>query len=188
MFNTVIVPLDGSAHAEAALPFARDEAARHDAGIVLVHVVYRPEPHPTVVSHGGPLPPVFPWPTKDGERKVERAARYLTEAIARHGLEAGTQKRVPCGETVPRILAEAARCDSPLIVLTTGDPTGGARPPVSEVARRLMLNGRVPVLAVRNPPGPPDRPEPADFRPLPGRARATAEHLVARYPARVWRR
>lgn len=152
MFGTVIVPLDGTAHAEAAIPYAVDEATRHGAALVLVHVVFRPEPRAATVRHGGPLPPAFPWPTRDSERKIERATHYLAQTIERHGLGPATQGLVLTGEPVPRILAEAHRHDRPLIVLTTGDADDSERPPVSEIARRLMLNGTVPVLAVRFPP------------------------------------
>ena len=44
MFETVIVPLDGSPHAEFAIPYAIDEARRHQAKMVLIHVIPRPEP------------------------------------------------------------------------------------------------------------------------------------------------
>jgi nucleotide-binding universal stress UspA family protein len=148
MFGTVIVPLDGSAHAEAAIPYARDEATRHGAALVLVQVVYRPEP---CVPRSGPPPPQFPWPTRDSERRIEQATRYLADAIERFGLGPSTKGLVLVGEPVPRILAEASRHDRPVIVLTTGDPSATDKPPVSEIARRLMLNGTIPVLAVRSP-------------------------------------
>ena len=152
MFATVIVPLDGSAHAEAAIPYAREEATRHGAKLVLVHVVYRPEPCDPTVHRSGPLPPAFPWRTRDTERKMQWAERYLTETIERHRLGPRARGMVLAGEPVPRILAEASRHDRPVIVLTTGDASAGVKPPVSEVARRLLLNGSVPVLAVRFPP------------------------------------
>ena len=152
MFGTVIVPLDGSAHAEAAIPYAIDEARRHNAELVLAHVVFRPEPCPTAVQRRGPSPPVFPWPTSDGEQKVRRAKHYLAETVERYGLGPNTRGVVLVGELIPRILVEASQHDRPVIVLTTGDASGDEKPPVSEIARRLMLNGTVPVLAVRFPP------------------------------------
>ena len=152
MFGTVIVPLDGSAHAEAAIPYARDEAARHNAELVLAHIVFRPERCATTVQRGGPLPPVFPWPTREGEQKVRRANHYLAETIERYGLGPNARGVVLVGELIPRILAEASLHDRPVIVLTTGDASGDEKPPVSTVATRLMVNGTVPVLAVRFPP------------------------------------
>ena len=152
MFGTIIVPLDGSAHAEAAIPYARDEAARHNAELVLTHTVFRPEPRAAAVQRGGPLPPVFPWPTRDGEQKVRWATHYLAETIERYELGPNVRAVVLVGELVPRILAEASQHDRPVIVLTTGDASGGEKPPVSTVATRLMVNGTVPVLAVRFSP------------------------------------
>src|SRR5688572_23770225 len=114
MFGTVIVPLDGSAHAEAAIPYARDEATRHNARLVLVRLVYRPEPCATTAPRRGPLPPAFPWPTLDGERKVRWAKHYLTGTIERYGLGPEAHGVVLVGEPVPRILAEATRHDRPV--------------------------------------------------------------------------
>ena len=39
MFCRILVPLDGSATAEAVLPFARDEARCHNATVVLIRVI-----------------------------------------------------------------------------------------------------------------------------------------------------
>ncbi len=152
MFETIIVPLDGSAHAEAAIPYALEEARRHNAEIVLARVVYRPEPCPTAISRGGPVPGSFLWPTPESDLEVRRAARYLSAAIERYHLGPRARGEVLIGETVPRLLAEARRSTYPVIVLTTGDASEGAKPPLSNIARRLMVHGTVPVLAVRRPP------------------------------------
>jgi nucleotide-binding universal stress UspA family protein len=152
MFATIIVPLDGSAHAEAAIPYALEEARHHNAEIVLVRVVYRPEPCPTVLSRGGPAPGTFAWPTSDSELEVRRAARYLSAAIERYRLGPRARGEVLIGETVPRLLAEASRSPDPMIVLTTGDASEDSTPPLSNIARRLIVDGRVPMLAIRHPP------------------------------------
>ncbi len=159
MFETIIVPLDGSAHAEAAIPYALDEARRHNAEIVLARVVYRPEPGPTTNPHGGPAPGSITWPTTEDDLAIHRAARYLADTIQRYHLGPRARGAVLVGETVPRLLAEADRSAHPVIVLSTGDATDGGTPPLSNIARRLMVAGTVPVLAVRYPPD--DTPCPA---------------------------
>jgi nucleotide-binding universal stress UspA family protein len=154
MFETVIVPLDGSAHAEFALPYARDEAFRHGARIVLIHVLPRPGLPPTPIAHGGPAPVCSIWPAAALERE-EREERdwldYLDGVRERYALPENTRTVVGVGDPTCRLLDEARTYPQPLIVMTTGDATGYGRPPLSEVARRALLAGTVPILAVREP-------------------------------------
>ena len=149
MFSTVIVPLDGSPHAEAAVPFAVDEARRHGASLVLVRIVVRPEPCGAGARSGGPAPSTVPWPEPEIDLETRDAGHYLADTIKRHQLGPDVQGSVLVGDPATRVLAEAARFDHPVIVLTTGDSTDGATPPLSEVARRLMVAGTIPVLGVR---------------------------------------
>lgn len=152
MFATVIVPLDGSTHAEAALPYAVDEARHHDAKLHLVRVVVRPEIAVTGVRHCGPAPQPAQWPAQEIERETAEATSYLFTVKDRYRLHPSTTMSVLVGDPVPRLRAEIRRHPRPLIVLTTGDATTGARTPLSEVARRLLVIGAFPILAVRFAP------------------------------------
>ena len=106
MFDTVIVPLDGSPHAEVALPYAIDEARRHGAALVLVHVVPRPEPCTGTARRSGPLPWQGDWPAAE-IAPAERAARaYLKGVVRRFGLDPGTKVRVAVGDPGVRLAAE----------------------------------------------------------------------------------
>ena len=77
MFETVIVPLDGSPHAECALPYAIDEARRHQATMVLLHVIPRPEPCTSTVRGSGPVPWQGEWPFEDLDRGKARRRGLL---------------------------------------------------------------------------------------------------------------
>lgn len=152
MYDTIIVPLDGSAHAEAALPAAIEEARRHRATIVLLNVVTRPEapaadPH---VQHGGPRRCAEAWCAESVAAATEAGRRYLESVGERYVLPPLTAIRVVAGEPVRRILAEVGYWPRPLLVITTGDVSGNARTPLSEVARRLLVDGSAPVLGVRH--------------------------------------
>lgn len=144
MFSTVIVPLDGSPHAEAAVPYADDEARRHGAEFVLVRVVNRPEVCVAPGIRGGPAPAVAAWCAAEIDAETRQAER--------HWLGSGTRTIVEVGDPVTRLLAEAGTVDDPLIVMTTGDAADRAKAPLSEVARRLIVAGVVPFLGVRLPP------------------------------------
>ena len=152
MFETVIVPLDGSPHAEVALPYAIEEAGRHGATIVLIHVIPRPEPCTSPVRRSGPLPWQGEWPFDELEGAKRKADAYLRGVVARYGLAPDTPLCVAVGDPGVRVAAEAARRPRPLVVMLSGDRTRDAHPPLSLVTSRLLVAGAVPVLSIRYPP------------------------------------
>jgi nucleotide-binding universal stress UspA family protein len=152
MFETVIVPLDGSPHAEYAIPYAIDEARRHLAKMVLVHVIPRPEPCTSTARRSGPLPWQGEWPEADIELAKRRAKSYLHDVVTRYALDPGTRLCVAVGDPGVRVAAEAARHRKPLVVMLTGDRTRDTRPPVSLVTSYLLIAGAVPVLGIRHLP------------------------------------
>jgi nucleotide-binding universal stress UspA family protein len=152
MFETVIVPLDGSPHAEFAIPYAIDEARRHQAKIVLVHVIPRPEPCQSIVRRSGPLPWQGAWPAEEIGPATRTAEAYLQGVVTRYGLDPTTSLCVAVGDPGVRVVAEAKRHKRPLVVMLTGDSTRESRPPLILVARYLLIAGTVPVLGIRQPP------------------------------------
>jgi nucleotide-binding universal stress UspA family protein len=150
MFATIIVPLDGSADAEVALPFAIEETGRHGARLVLVRVLPRPEPAIANRNHGGPTPLIPTWPLHEMAVDERRSIAYLRDVCRRFGLGIDTRLVVAVGEPGLRLLAEARMHLRPLVVLVTGD-AAGPRSPLSGLARRLLTSDGVPVLAVRQP-------------------------------------
>ena len=150
MFRTIIVPLDGSAHAEAAVPYALAEARDHGAALVLVRVVARPEPCENTIGHGGPAPGPIVWPRAELVAAEGEAVRYLQDVRRRFGLGPGTTMVVMVGEPCRRLVAEIRRHPRPLVVMTTGDPAFSPTPHLSELAHRLLALGLAPVLAVRD--------------------------------------
>ena len=121
MFDTVIVPLDGTPHAEAALPYAIDEARRHGATLVLMHVIPRPEPCPSTVRRSGPLPQQVALPAQEITAAEQEASVYLQEIVTRYALDQGTRLCAAAGDPGVRVAAEAARHARPLVVMLTGN-------------------------------------------------------------------
>ena len=157
MFETVIVPLDGSPHAEFAIPYAIDEVQRRQAKLVLIHVIPRPEPCMSPVRRSGPVPWQGEWPFEDLDSAKRDAQAYLQDVVARFALDPGTTLCVAVGDPGVRVAEEAMRHERPLVVMLTGDRSREARPPLSLVARYLLIAGAVPVLGIRQPP-PSDHP------------------------------
>ncbi len=151
MFETVIAPLDGTAHAEFALPYAVDEARLHGATLVLIRVIPRPEPCSTTYRKSGPLAWQGEWPFEDLEPTKRETLMYLRTVVTRFGLDPATELRVAVGDPGVQVTAEAKRHPSPLVVMLTGDCTREQCPPMSLVASYLMIAGTVPVLGLRTP-------------------------------------
>jgi nucleotide-binding universal stress UspA family protein len=152
MFETVIVPLDGSPHAEFALPYAIDEARRHQATIVLLHVIPRPEPCTSTVRGSGPRPWQGEWPFEDLDAVKRDAEAYLRDVVTRFALGPETTRCVAVGDPGVRVAAEVTRHEQPVVVLLTGDSSRERRPPLSLVTHYLLIASAVPVLAIRYPP------------------------------------
>ena len=98
MFETVIVPLDGSPHAEFAIPYAIDEVQRRQAKLVLIHVIPRPEPCMSPVRRSGPMPWQGEWPFEELDTAKRNAGAYLQDVVTRFGLDPGTRLCVAVGD------------------------------------------------------------------------------------------
>lgn len=152
MFSTVIVPLDGSPHAEFAISCAVDEARRHGARLVLMHVIARPEPC-TTVRKSGPYAWQGEWPFEELSQEKRDALAYLNDVVRRFALDPATTLRVEVGDPGVRV-TDVAKCyPKPLVVMLTGDCTRESCPPLSLVASFLMIAGTTPVLGIRQPCG-----------------------------------
>ena len=149
----LLVPLDGSAFAEAALPHAAKLAQALGGSILLVCAV---------------APPVRPYndmmaiPTgtdEDMDRLVEeerkRAERYLASAgerLLQSGLSVET---VVCkGAPADTILQQALATSARLIIMATHGRTGLRRLLLGSVAHEVVHRSLLPVLLVR-PADPP---------------------------------
>lgn len=132
MFQSVIVPLDGSRLAEAAILYGAALAARLGASsLTLLHVV-----------------------TQDATADEEAAARrYLDErarAVSAAGFQAQTSIRL--GKPEAQIVAAAEAATEPVIVLAAEAHGGLSGLFHEDLAAHLVHHGRVPVLVVRAAP------------------------------------
>lgn len=126
----IVVPLDGSATAEAILPWAESLAKRHKAGLLLLHVIGRD--------------------TREEEARAEalraRSGRLARE-LRRRGLRATV--RVERGDPAGEILRTAGLED--LIAMTTHGYGGFKRWIFGSVAERVCQTSTVPVFVYRGP-------------------------------------
>ncbi len=146
MFKKILVPLDGSQLAEAALPLASELALRNDATLFLLNVQVR-------------IPYFFltdaPATFEELSLKVRASASdYLkrtTAAQVANGVRAQSIL-LDGGVADQRILEESARLGVDLIVLATHGFGGVVRALLGSVADRIVHQARIPVLLVRPDP------------------------------------
>jgi nucleotide-binding universal stress UspA family protein len=158
MFESILVPLDGSVFAEQALPLAVSMARQTKASLRLLRVI-------------SPLEDVFFWAPLPGTsletdlRKQNRieAQAYLDGVISR--LKHLADCRVICDVMEEQegisesICADVAKTGSDLIVLTSHGRGAVARFWLGSIADQLVRTAPVPVLLVR----PPEHPSAPDF-------------------------
>src|SRR5205814_8513011 len=143
LFERLLLPLDGSRLAEAALPAAERLALAFGSTVTLLHVVERGA-----------------RPTVHGERHfTDRAAAdaYLAELIAalagRGVLASAHVHDVPEGDVAASVAAHAAEVNADLVVLCTHG-RGGVRGFLwGGIAQQVLRRGTTPVLLVRAAPG-----------------------------------
>lgn len=151
MLRTILVPLDGTAFGEQALPAATAIARRAGARVRLVHV------HRPVVVDQHTLGATAEYAAREEERrKLARVAGGLAAAgiPAEHALLDG-----PVVETLVRHAGEVA---ADLVVMTTHGRGPLARAVLGSVADSLVRGLRLPTLLIRpvEPGGRADRPAP----------------------------
>jgi nucleotide-binding universal stress UspA family protein len=147
-YDRILVPLDGSLHAESALPIATQLAVAHRAELVLAHVVAAPE-----LMRSG-------LPTAE-DRALEQAVIERNESVARDCLaEIRTHLQDPHFEVVTYL----SRMGSPrdellrfihdeaidLVVLSAHGATGATDRALGSVAAHLVAHARVPLLLSRH--------------------------------------
>lgn len=140
----ILVPLDGSALGEAALPGALEVAQAFGAKVTLVRVApFSVEAFPLMV------PEVY-WPKLD-EQLISSATAYLEEV--RSSCQQPVEIKVLQGARADALLTFADANGVDLVVMTTHGRAGLQRALLGSTADR-MLEGRAPVLLIR-----PEEPE-----------------------------
>ena len=147
-YKRILVPLDGSLHAESALPIAAQLAAAHGAEVVLAHVVEAPE------LMRSRLPTA-------ADRALEQAVIERNESVARDYL---TETRNRLADLRFEVVTYLGRNGNPreellrfihdevidLVVLSAHGATGATDRALGSVAAHLVAHARVPLLLSRH--------------------------------------
>lgn len=145
MYQTILVPLDGSKRAEAILPHVENLGHCYQAKIIFLQVV---EPPRHAMRHDS----FYEILTQEEvERLTEEAQIYLTRLKARfrgHGIESEIQ--VVHGHVVEAISQMAEREGADLIAMASHGRTGLARVFYGSVAAGVLHRIDRPLLLIRS--------------------------------------
>lgn len=146
-YQRLLVPLDGSRRAGATLPLAIALAQAHQAEILLVHVVNKPE-----MARQMPLTHEDEeLMTRFVERNREEGAKYL-KSLQDH-LPTTVRTRLLISDNVAATLqrfSEQEQID--LLILSAHGYSGEAKWPYGGVVNRFITDGTTPLLIVQDLP------------------------------------
>lgn len=144
MFKHLLVPLDGSQLAEAALPYASRLAQALQAQVTLIHII---EENAPAAIHG-----------ERHLRDEEEACRYLEEARRRFFPESVAVTRHVHTEKTRNVaggIAEhVAELRPDLIVMCTHGKSGLRELVIGSIAQQVIARSRAPVFLVQPSPAP----------------------------------
>ena len=137
----ILVPLDGSQRAEAALPLAMDLARHYDRELLVV-CASAPPNYPSV--------PELYIPSGDYASSYRQAAESYLEDVAARVRDAGLRARtlVLAGPPEAELTALLAMEPIGLVVLCTHGRTGAARLLLGSVARHLIYHATTPLIVL----------------------------------------
>jgi len=162
MFNTLLVPLDGSAQAELALPLASRIARHSGSTLLLLRII-----NPTNDVRMFVTEPCSLAPDGTMEPDLLDATAYLARiATASEMKDLKLSLGIVSGIAASCILDVAQERQADMIVMRSHGYTGAKRWMVGSVAQKVARYSSVPVLIVRDNGYIPSGPYPDPTRPL----------------------
>ncbi|MFA6665535.1 MAG: universal stress protein [Armatimonadota bacterium] len=152
MYDRILLPLDGSKTAEAAIPHARVMANAFNSVVTLFFVIEPALSLPeTNISAALTIPtPPDVLPDETGMRNAEEYLRSVAEPLRRQGIRVETViKHGSPGDEICDYL-ESGYTD--MVVMTTHGRSGFQRFVYGSVAEHVLRNSFTPVLLIRIQP------------------------------------
>ncbi len=145
MFRRILVPLDGAARAEKAIPVATRLAKASGGTLILLQVVINPGD-----SSGVMYEPIV-FTQEDIDTEISKATKYLMSLSLADELEGiGVQTLILIGAVAPSILSAIQTNDIDLVVMNSHGESGLMRWVMGSVAQKIVRQSSVPVLVLRD--------------------------------------
>lgn len=140
MYETVLVPTDGSEKAEAALEHALGVAQRNDATLHTLHV--------TELGHRSDSLDEDEF--GDTIERVQKAGQTAVDTVTERAREAGigVESAVEEGNATTTILEYIETHDIDIVVMATQGRSGSAREVIGSVTEAVIRSSPVPVLTI----------------------------------------
>lgn len=150
MFTKILVPLDGTPEAEAALPFAAEMARRFESSVVLLQVTpgYGAMVGATAAESFGASGSVAAL--ADAEVAKEAAASAYLDAVRTNSGTPLWQTVVAEGDSANAIVEQAQTSGADLVIMATHARSGLKRLFLGSVAEDVIRHVGVPVLVVHS--------------------------------------
>ena len=145
MYQTILVPLDGSKRAEAILPHAEDLAHCYQAKVIFLQVI---EPSPLIFEPSAVYPLFDQEELKRWTREAETYLAVRQGEFREKGID--TRTYVAHGPIVAEIIDAAEREGADLIAMASHGRTGLARVFYGSVAAGVLHRVDRPLLLVRS--------------------------------------
>ncbi len=140
MYQTILVPLDGSSRAESILPYVENQALQFKSKVIFLQVW---TVHEAIISHANDY-------ILDYTQKKVEISEYLAS------IQAGFQKKgiesifvIEMGDAVETILSVAQRENADLIAIASHGRSGLSRVFYGSVAAGIMQKIDRPMLVIR---------------------------------------
>ncbi len=147
MYDTILVPTDGSEVAENAVEHAIDLAAKYDAD---VHALYVVDTSAMDIGLGTEQVDRIRQGHLEEMPEVQERANRATNSVAKRGEKHGIEvtESIAAGQPHDRISDYAADNGVDLIVMGSAGRGGVKRVLLGSVAERTLRSTRIPVLVV----------------------------------------
>ena len=146
----IVVGVDGSGSAQAALEFALREAVRRSARVRVVTAFQMPDYWPVTCGMGASMivPPPVEEMADDAERTAQQAVAAVTATVGPAARAVPVQLRVVSGNPGAVLVDEAA--DADLLVVGHRGRGGIASACLGSVGLHCVLHATCPVVVVRD--------------------------------------
>ncbi len=145
MYNTILVPLDGSKRAEAILHHVEELAQRYDAKVIFLQVV---EPPPIIAGPGAAIMALDQLGLERWTKQAESYLAALQGEFREKGIE--VQTRIVYGSVVEAIINAAEREGADLIAMASHGRSGLPQVFYGSVAAGVLHRVDRPMLLVRS--------------------------------------
>ncbi len=139
--SRVLIPLDGSAFAEKALPVAEQLAATLDAELMLLRVVYPPSP---VLTQEWMVASYLAEELETSELAARQYLEGVADRLSRSGRPVSIEVRIG---TPASVIADIG-ADIAFLVMATHGRTGTERLMMGSIANVVVRRGEVPLVLV----------------------------------------